>query len=142
MWMLYAQEHWTMALDLKSAVERLYEELGALKFDADHEAIYGMETYYTVQQFEELRDKYKIGKKDAFEKDNLVSKIWTGLITLKTQINRHRQEKTDTQGCIAAAVVASEKDKGAPTCYTAIFNSKRKKNVMKMNKKKETGENT
>ncbi|KAF5298550.1 hypothetical protein FQA39_LY11751 [Lamprigera yunnana] len=63
MWMLYAQEHWTKALDLKSAVERLYEELGALKFDPDHEAIYGMERYYTVQQCEELRDKYKIGRK-------------------------------------------------------------------------------
>ncbi|KAF5289349.1 hypothetical protein FQA39_LY15135 [Lamprigera yunnana] len=49
--------------DLKSAVERLYEELGALEFDADHEAIYGMERYYTVQQCEELRDKYKIGRK-------------------------------------------------------------------------------
>ncbi|KAF5280163.1 hypothetical protein FQA39_LY18120 [Lamprigera yunnana] len=44
-------------------VERLYEELGALEFDADHEAIYGMERYYTVQQCEELRDKYKIGRK-------------------------------------------------------------------------------
>ncbi|KAF5305702.1 hypothetical protein FQA39_LY09191 [Lamprigera yunnana] len=63
MWMLYAQEHWTKAYDLKSAVERLYEELGALEFDADHEAIYGMERYYTVQQCEELRDKYKIGRK-------------------------------------------------------------------------------
>ncbi|KAF5284380.1 hypothetical protein FQA39_LY17055 [Lamprigera yunnana] len=41
MWMLYAQEHWTKCYDLKSAVERLYEELGALEFDADHEAIYG-----------------------------------------------------------------------------------------------------
>ncbi|KAF5288041.1 hypothetical protein FQA39_LY15537 [Lamprigera yunnana] len=60
MWMLYAQEHWTKSYDLKSAVERLYEELGALEFDADHEAIYGMERYYTVQQCEELRDKYKI----------------------------------------------------------------------------------
>ncbi|KAF5281202.1 hypothetical protein FQA39_LY17842 [Lamprigera yunnana] len=49
-----AQEHWTIAFDLKSAVERLYEELGALEFDADHEAIYGMERYYTVQQCEEL----------------------------------------------------------------------------------------
>ncbi|KAF5283767.1 hypothetical protein FQA39_LY17205 [Lamprigera yunnana] len=58
MWMLYAQEHWTKALDLKSAVE-----LGALEFDADHEAIYGMEKYYTVQQCKELRDKYKIGRK-------------------------------------------------------------------------------
>ncbi|KAF5287946.1 hypothetical protein FQA39_LY15616 [Lamprigera yunnana] len=63
MWMLYAQEHWTKCYDLKSAVERLYEELGALEFDADHEAIYGMERYYTVQQCEELRDKYKIGRK-------------------------------------------------------------------------------
>ncbi|KAF5281444.1 hypothetical protein FQA39_LY17784 [Lamprigera yunnana] len=60
---LYAQEHWTKSYDLKSAVERLYEELGALEFDADHEAIYGMERYYTVQQCEELRDKYKIGRK-------------------------------------------------------------------------------
>ncbi|KAF5299537.1 hypothetical protein FQA39_LY11539 [Lamprigera yunnana] len=66
MWMLYAQEHWTKSYDLKSAVERLYEELGALEFDADHEAIYGMERYYTVQQCEELRDKYKIGKKNTF----------------------------------------------------------------------------
>ncbi|KAF5303440.1 hypothetical protein FQA39_LY19029 [Lamprigera yunnana] len=65
MWMLYAQEHWTKSYDLKSAVERLYEELGALEFDADHEAIYGMERYYTVQQCEELRDKYKIERKDS-----------------------------------------------------------------------------
>ncbi|KAF5290564.1 hypothetical protein FQA39_LY14693 [Lamprigera yunnana] len=63
MWMLYAKEHWTKAYDLKSAVERLYEELGALEFDANHEAIYGMERYYTVQQCEELRAKYKIGRK-------------------------------------------------------------------------------
>ncbi|KAF5285942.1 hypothetical protein FQA39_LY16493 [Lamprigera yunnana] len=53
----------TKSYDLKSAVERLYEELGALEFDVDHEAIYGMERYYTVQQCEELRDKYKIGRK-------------------------------------------------------------------------------
>ncbi|KAF5280060.1 hypothetical protein FQA39_LY18166 [Lamprigera yunnana] len=65
MWMLYAQEHWTKSYDLKSAVERLYEELGALEFDADHKAIYGMERYYTVQQCEEVGDKYKIGRKDS-----------------------------------------------------------------------------
>ncbi|KAF5288037.1 hypothetical protein FQA39_LY15533 [Lamprigera yunnana] len=53
----------TKDFDLKSAVERLYEELSALQFDAVHEAIYGMERYYTVQQCEELRDKYKIGRK-------------------------------------------------------------------------------
>ncbi|KAF5290323.1 hypothetical protein FQA39_LY14706 [Lamprigera yunnana] len=53
MWMLYAEQHWTKAIILKSAVE----------FDVDHEEIYGMERYYTVQQCEELRDKYKIGRK-------------------------------------------------------------------------------
>ncbi|KAF5299864.1 hypothetical protein FQA39_LY11401 [Lamprigera yunnana] len=52
MWMLYAEQHWTKAIDLKSAVERLYEKLGALEFDADHKAIYGMERYNTVQQCE------------------------------------------------------------------------------------------
>ncbi|KAF5276079.1 hypothetical protein FQA39_LY00875 [Lamprigera yunnana] len=51
------------ATDLKSAAEPLYENLGALEFDADHEAIYGMEKYYTVEQCEQLRDKYKIGRK-------------------------------------------------------------------------------
>ncbi|KAF5298150.1 hypothetical protein FQA39_LY02574 [Lamprigera yunnana] len=58
MWTLYAEQHWTKAVDLKSAVE-----LGALEFNADHEAIYGMERYYTVQQCEKLRDKYKNGRK-------------------------------------------------------------------------------
>ncbi|KAF5283580.1 hypothetical protein FQA39_LY17282 [Lamprigera yunnana] len=63
MWMLYVEQHWTKAVDLKLAAESLYEELGALEFDADHESIYGMERYYTVQQCEELRYKYKIGRK-------------------------------------------------------------------------------
>ncbi|KAF5285977.1 hypothetical protein FQA39_LY16488 [Lamprigera yunnana] len=64
-WMLYAEQHWTKVVDLKSAVERLYEKLGALEFDADHEAIYGMEKYYTVEKCENLRDKYKIGRKTS-----------------------------------------------------------------------------
>ncbi|KAF5303421.1 hypothetical protein FQA39_LY09965 [Lamprigera yunnana] len=64
-WMLYAEQHWTKAIDLKLAVKRLYEKLGALEFDADHEAIYGMERYYTVKQCKELLDKYKIGRKDT-----------------------------------------------------------------------------
>ncbi|KAF5273671.1 hypothetical protein FQA39_LY07361 [Lamprigera yunnana] len=68
MWMLYAEQYWTKAIDLKSAVERLFENLGALEFDADHEAIYGMERYYTTQQCEQLRDKYKIGWKDTINK--------------------------------------------------------------------------
>ncbi|KAF5269115.1 hypothetical protein FQA39_LY08785 [Lamprigera yunnana] len=76
MWMLYAQEHWTKSYDLKSAVERLYEELGALEFDADHEAINGMERYYTVQQCEELRDKYKIGRKTSHSSSSSDEKVF------------------------------------------------------------------
>ncbi|KAF5283633.1 hypothetical protein FQA39_LY17262 [Lamprigera yunnana] len=48
------EKHWTKAINLKSAVKRLYEKLGALEFDADHKAIYRMEGYYTVRQCEEL----------------------------------------------------------------------------------------
>ncbi|KAF5294440.1 hypothetical protein FQA39_LY13425 [Lamprigera yunnana] len=69
MWMLYTAQHWTKAIDLKSVVERLYEKIGALEFDPDHEAIYGMEKYYTVEECEQLRDKYKIGRK----KDYIIS---------------------------------------------------------------------
>ncbi|KAF5285972.1 hypothetical protein FQA39_LY16483 [Lamprigera yunnana] len=70
------EQHWTKAVDLKSVVERLYEELGALEFDADHEAIYGMERYYTVQQCEELRDKYKIGRKLNQFSERYVHPTW------------------------------------------------------------------
>ncbi|KAF5299002.1 hypothetical protein FQA39_LY11634 [Lamprigera yunnana] len=56
-------EHSTKAIDLKSAVERLYEKISALEFDADHESIYGVEKYYMVEQCEKLRNKYKIGRK-------------------------------------------------------------------------------
>ncbi|KAF5299538.1 hypothetical protein FQA39_LY11540 [Lamprigera yunnana] len=48
------------AINLKSAIERLYEKLGGLEFDADDEAIYSMEKYYTVEQCEKLRDKRKV----------------------------------------------------------------------------------
>ncbi|KAF5283776.1 hypothetical protein FQA39_LY17214 [Lamprigera yunnana] len=52
----------------KVYLERLYEKHGALEFDAGYEAIYGMERYYTVQQCEKLRDKYKIWKEGVFLK--------------------------------------------------------------------------
>ncbi|KAF5289921.1 hypothetical protein FQA39_LY14930 [Lamprigera yunnana] len=57
------EQHWTKSIDLKSVVERLHVNLGTLGFHADHEAIYGMEKYYTVQQYENLQDQYKIGRK-------------------------------------------------------------------------------
>ncbi|KAF5288366.1 hypothetical protein FQA39_LY15456 [Lamprigera yunnana] len=43
MWMLYVKQHWTKAIDLKSAVEHLYDKTSALEFDSDHEGIYRME---------------------------------------------------------------------------------------------------
>ncbi|KAF5274240.1 hypothetical protein FQA39_LY07344 [Lamprigera yunnana] len=84
MWTLYAKQHWTKAIDLKSAVQRLYEELSALEFDADDEATYAMEKYYTVEQCEQLRDKYKIERKCI--KDRL-SKI--GLQHFLDTINKY-----------------------------------------------------
>ncbi|KAF5280844.1 hypothetical protein FQA39_LY17948 [Lamprigera yunnana] len=89
MWMLYAEQHWTKAIDLKSAVERLYEKLCALELDADHEEIYGMEKYYTLEQCEQLRDKYKIRRK-------FIKKMWmlyaeqhrTKSIDLKSVVER------------------------------------------------------
>ncbi|KAF5283594.1 hypothetical protein FQA39_LY17296 [Lamprigera yunnana] len=56
MWMLYAEQHSTKAIDLKSAVESLYEKLGASEFDADHEAIYVIERSMDIhKQVGELR---------------------------------------------------------------------------------------
>ncbi|KAF5299005.1 hypothetical protein FQA39_LY11637 [Lamprigera yunnana] len=63
LWMLYAEQHWTKAIFLKSAVERLYKKLGASEFNSNYVAMYGIERYYTVQECEELRDKYKIERK-------------------------------------------------------------------------------
>ncbi|KAF5291656.1 hypothetical protein FQA39_LY14293 [Lamprigera yunnana] len=54
------KQHWTKDNDLKSAVKHLYEKMSALEFDANHEAIYGMERYYIVQQCEHRPDKYKV----------------------------------------------------------------------------------
>ncbi|KAF5286467.1 hypothetical protein FQA39_LY16295 [Lamprigera yunnana] len=65
MWVLYAEQHWSKTIDLKSAVESLYEKLGALEFDKDHEVIYGMEKCYTVEQCKQLSGKYKIEGKDT-----------------------------------------------------------------------------
>ncbi|KAF5273905.1 hypothetical protein FQA39_LY01020 [Lamprigera yunnana] len=40
--MLYAEQHWTKATDLKSTV---HEQLSALEIGVDHKAISGMERY-------------------------------------------------------------------------------------------------
>ncbi|KAF5281448.1 hypothetical protein FQA39_LY17788 [Lamprigera yunnana] len=61
--MAYEKPYWTKYVDLRLAIERLDEELGALEFDANHEAVYGLEKYYTVRECEQLQDKYEKGKK-------------------------------------------------------------------------------
>ncbi|KAF5278891.1 hypothetical protein FQA39_LY18329 [Lamprigera yunnana] len=120
MWMLYTQEHWIKAIDLKSAVERLYEELGALEFD---EAIYGMERYYTVQQCEELRDKYKNGRKvcKKFLKGKTCSRCLVKLISEIRQrhfldtINKYIKDCSDSSSSssdekVFKAVEQNDKD--------------------------------
>ncbi|KAF5294672.1 hypothetical protein FQA39_LY02804 [Lamprigera yunnana] len=50
MWMAYAEPYCTKPIDLRSAVERLHEELSALEFDACHETVYELKKYYTVRE--------------------------------------------------------------------------------------------
>ncbi|KAF5294291.1 hypothetical protein FQA39_LY13435 [Lamprigera yunnana] len=63
MWMAYAQPYWTKVVDLRSAVERLDKEFSALEFNTNHEAVYGLENYYTVRECEQLQGKYEKGRK-------------------------------------------------------------------------------
>ncbi|KAF5286822.1 hypothetical protein FQA39_LY00355 [Lamprigera yunnana] len=67
--MAYAEPYWTNAVDLRSTVERLDEELSAMKFDVSHEAVYGLEKYYRVRECEQLQDKYENGD-DGCEEDD------------------------------------------------------------------------
>ncbi|KAF5306284.1 hypothetical protein FQA39_LY08982 [Lamprigera yunnana] len=124
MWMLYAQELWNKAFDLKSVVECLYEELGALEFDADYEAIYGMERYYTVQQCEELRDKYKIGRKVCrkFLKGKTCSQCLVkriseiGLRHFFDTINKYIKDRSDSSSSSSSSSDEEDKNgKGSKT---------------------------
>ncbi|KAF5281832.1 hypothetical protein FQA39_LY05046 [Lamprigera yunnana] len=90
MWMLYAEQHWTKAIDLKSVVERLYEKIDFLEFYADYEAIYGIEKYYTVEQCEQLQDKYKIGRKIACQKSDYNTLLYNCNTNIRPDF-RHNQ---------------------------------------------------
>ncbi|KAF5304276.1 hypothetical protein FQA39_LY09803 [Lamprigera yunnana] len=63
MWMAYAEQGWTNAVDLRTAVERLHDQFSALKFDAEHKAVYGLEKGYSVIECSELQVKYETGVK-------------------------------------------------------------------------------
>lgn len=60
MWMCYAEQSWTKAVDKFSAAERLIDEFTALEFDASHEAVYG-KAGYSAEYCEALENKYKRG---------------------------------------------------------------------------------
>lgn len=59
MWMAYVKV--TPAYDLISAVENLKEHFENLEFDAEHEAVYGMEKFYTAEECKEIAKKYRRG---------------------------------------------------------------------------------
>ncbi|KAF5290211.1 hypothetical protein FQA39_LY14765 [Lamprigera yunnana] len=55
MWMAYAEQHWTKAVYLRTAVKRLHDQFSSLEFAAEHEAVYGLEKYYSVIECSELQ---------------------------------------------------------------------------------------
>ncbi|KAF5301646.1 hypothetical protein FQA39_LY10693 [Lamprigera yunnana] len=120
MWMLYAEQHWTKAINLKSAVERLYENLGALEFDADNEALYGMEKYYTVEQCEKLRDNTK----------SLVKRISDiGLQHILATINKYIKDCSDSD---TSSYLSDEEE-----CKTVEQNGEGSKTAEEESKKSE-----
>ncbi|KAK5648356.1 hypothetical protein RI129_003248 [Pyrocoelia pectoralis] len=60
MWMAYAEQSWTKATDLRTAVERLTQQFSAMVWDADHEAVYG-NGYFSEEQCKTLSEKYTLG---------------------------------------------------------------------------------
>lgn len=58
MWMAYAEQSWEKAVDIKSAVTRLHQSLKARRWDAEHEAVYGMERFYSTEYCQQLAEKY------------------------------------------------------------------------------------
>ncbi|KAK4872010.1 hypothetical protein RN001_016134 [Aquatica leii] len=60
MWMAYAEQTWTKAVDFQTAVQRLVQEFSALEFDAEHEAVYG---FTSPELCATLAEKYQNGQK-------------------------------------------------------------------------------
>lgn len=60
MWMAYteASDSKSEVVDLNSAVIRLQHTLHRLTFDADHEAVYGMERFYSTSECRSLAESY------------------------------------------------------------------------------------
>lgn len=58
---MYSAQHWPVAVNLRSSVQRVKAELSDLEFDADHEAVYGMERFFSEEQCLSLARKYATG---------------------------------------------------------------------------------
>lgn len=64
MWMAYTEasdDSQSEVVDLKSAVIKLQRTLYRLAFDADHEAVYGMERFYSISECRNLAETYNRG---------------------------------------------------------------------------------
>lgn len=60
MWMCYAEQSWTKAVDKLSVAERLKDEFLALEFDAQHEMVYRYNVF-DIEYLENLVKKYLHG---------------------------------------------------------------------------------
>lgn len=79
MWMHYAGENWTKAIDLHTAIERMGEELSCLSFDRLHAMNYDMNYCFFEEKVIELQkdcDKFENGSE-------LCSKYRAGDINLE-----------------------------------------------------------
>ncbi|KAF5299844.1 hypothetical protein FQA39_LY11381 [Lamprigera yunnana] len=96
MWMASTEQGLTKAVDLRTVVKRLYDQFSALKFDAEHEAVYGLEKGYSVIECSELQLVPEIVL--------LLSASGTGLYYRYITENTHRRTFEGTRNCIESRI--------------------------------------
>lgn len=71
MWMCYVKD--VEIRDFKTGVEHLLQQFENLKFDAEHEAIYGMGKFFSEEECNKIADKYGDGVEacEAFLEDRI-----------------------------------------------------------------------
>ncbi|KAF5269106.1 hypothetical protein FQA39_LY08776 [Lamprigera yunnana] len=98
MCMLYAEQHWTKAIDLKSAVERIHEKLSASETYADNEAIYGMESFPLLVLAMQLNSPH-CGKRFS-PKDNVIRHMRSTCPNKKDLLEPEEQSKHGLEMCL------------------------------------------
>lgn len=85
MWMAYAEASGSSSevVDLTSAVIRIQHTLHRLSFDADHEAVYGMERFYSTSECRNLAESYNRAYNDC--ERYLTGKINIDLLVCRLQ---------------------------------------------------------